>query len=172
VKNLIKYVCLICLSLCFSGCYPFGPDASVLTYYDLNGQREIKQSDHVAILGAPGFTDEPVKYFDFLVRGKKNYPLKLESVQGSYKFYSENPQPFEVKSLTNNQATLFLATNVIRKLPYNSHNQGEIKRGRYKIDIAYRLNGQDYQCHFDIDYETRHKTIVYVPGVTHIKTWN
>jgi hypothetical protein len=131
----------------------------VTTHYQLDGQREIKQPDHVVILGATGYTEEPVKFFIFSVRGKKNYPLKLESVQGNYQYYSENPQPLEIKSLTNCEAVLCPTANVVVKpSPKRTEKSGEIKHGRYKIDITYRLNGQDYQCHFDIIYKTENET--------------
>ncbi len=173
MKNfLIKNATLICFSLCFSGCYPFGPDVAVLTYYELNGQREIKQPDHVAILGTSVYADEPVKYFAFSIKDKSHL-FKLESVQGSYRYYSENPQPLELKSLTNDEAILIPTANVIDKpSPKRTEKTGEIKHGRYEIDITYRTNGQDYQCHFDVDYETRHNTKVYVPGVTKGAIWN
>jgi hypothetical protein len=173
MKNgLGQFVCWICLSFCLSGCYPFGPDVAVSTHYELNGQREIKQSDRVLILGTSGYVDEPVKFFTFSVK-YQNHLSKLESVQGSYRFYHESPQPLDLKSLTNCVAILIPTANVINKLlPRRIEKPGEIKHGRYEIDITYRLNGQNDQCRFEVDYETKHDTKVYVPGVTKGANWN
>ena len=185
MKNfLIKSFCLICFSLFLSGCYPFGPDVTVLTYYELNGQRQIKQVNHTVILGVGkepesktynasytprSFGDEPANCFILSVKGS----LKLESVQGSYQYYSENVQPLEVTWIGHNEALLFPIANIVGKpLPKRTEKSGEMEHGRYKVNLTYRLNGQDYQCHFDVDYETRHQTKAYVPGVTKGTSWN
>jgi hypothetical protein len=78
----------------------------------------------------------------------------------------------EIKSLTNGEAVLCPIANVVVKPSQKrSEKTGKIKHGRYKIDITYRLNDQDYQCHFDVDYETKHETKVCVPGVTKGANW-
>jgi hypothetical protein len=180
VKNYLNnFAYLICFSAIFlflSGCAPWIPVPVVTTNYQLDGQREIKQSDHVVILGAGkepktyganytprSFGDEPANCFILSIRSGKS-SITLESVQGSYQYYSENPQPLELTWMAHGEALLFPTANIVGKpLPKRTEKSGEMKHGRYKIDITYRLNGLDYQCHFDVVYKTKNETGIVGP---------
>ena len=173
------------IGLFLSGCYPFGPDATVITYYNLYGQREIKQGDHSVILGVGkepnqktyaasyttrSFGDRPANCFILTLQSSK----ALESVRGSYQYYSDDLQPLDVPWIGHGSALLFPTSNIVSKtLPRRTEKSGEMKHGKYKVFITYRLNGQDFQCTFDVDYEISHKAYVYFPPfVSHDSGWN
>ncbi|MEI7532940.1 MAG: hypothetical protein WCK57_01120 [Verrucomicrobiae bacterium] len=175
-NNLKNFVWLICVGLTSFGCAPWIPLPVVTTYYQLDGQREIKQDDHLVYLGFSKepktygfgyiprpFGDQPANCFILSVRGGKNLS-DFKFVRGTYQYYSESPQPLELTWLAHGQALLFPTANIVtRPSPKRTEKTGEMKHGQYKIDIMYHVNGQDYECRFDVLYTVKNKTGVVGP---------
>ena len=129
----------------------------------------VKQSDHVVRLCAatdhvypvkPGETiretiDGELDSFRLRFDGNRNR-VSVSSISGYYQFYSQKPQPLELVSLDGDFAVLVPRDHIITKPTKQSMaHVGRLEFGRYKLDIQYQINGQQYSCHFDVDYSRK-----------------
>lgn len=159
VRTIIQIICLSLFTALFSGC------SIGSSHYFLTGNNEAKQSDHVVSLVVSSepktfgqgytprpFGNAPANCFVFSIKSDKK-PQILESVRGNYQYYSENPEPLEVIWIGQGEALLIPTADIVSTpSPKRTEKTGEMKHGQYKLDIMYRLNGNNYECHFDVNY--------------------
>ena len=142
------------------------------TYCSLKGNKEVKQSNHVVNLSVStedlselsktgnsfrGFATEGANCFVLTFVGGGS-SVSVDTIKGSYQFYSEEPQPLELAYLNRSVAVFVPRAHILTKYsPKTLAHTGDMKLGRYKLDIQYLLNGSDYSCHFDVDYAVKTK---------------
>jgi hypothetical protein len=123
--------------------------------------KNLKRMEQIARL-VLSETNQPI--VSLSIRSDKSGSLELESVRGNDQYFSGTNQPLEVTWLAHGQALLFPTANIVSKpLPRRTEKTGEMKHGRYKIELTYRLNGQDYECHFDVVYKINNETGIVGP---------
>jgi hypothetical protein len=132
----------------------------------LTGNYEVKQLNHAAVLQ---MSREPIVYsagyipnpdyhsaspatcFILNLVGEPKDAL-LESVRGSYQYNLESSQPLVATWIGHNQAVLYPTSIIGAEASQRPDPRDNLKYGRYKLDISYRLNGHEYKCNFNVKY--------------------
>jgi hypothetical protein len=150
--------------LVLGGCSAFVPTPYVQPTYVLDGKTSVEQSGHTVWLSLWGemYGESPGKGFR-LEAMEAGQSVPVDSAEGTYQYYSEAPQPLEV-TLTPQEIALIPQAEIVTKLSSKRTEKiGELRHGRYRLDIKYRIHRYDYECHFDVVYKIKNEAGVAGP---------
>jgi len=150
--------------LLLAGCGVLVPVPYAAPRYALEGQTKYKQPDHSVELGGVDYFS-PAKEFILTFSGVKNENIApVNLIEARYKYYSEDWLPLAVASFESRRVVLVPKAKIVSKpIPKRTEKSGEIRHGRYKIYVKYVLNGENFECNFDVVYISKTETGIVGP---------
>jgi hypothetical protein len=153
MRSILPYSCLCLTLLLCSGC------SVHRIYCHLDGDTHMQEFGHtpVCVRLSPDNTERYVGADMWARSFVLQFQGTLEAVHGSYRYGSGDSapiQPLEVASVSKHSAVLIPSASV--GLYSGSYQKIEcMKEGRYVLDVAYRMDGRDYEYHGALVYKRK-----------------